>query len=65
MSSKEHLNKLVRESLKRRRAKLKLAGRCVDCGLPKTPNDKGSLCETCKEMRRMRENTRRARKKAM
>ena len=63
MTSKEKRNKSVRDSLKRRRAVLKERNLCVDCGGPKAYDDHGSLCGTCKEMRRLRENARRNRKK--
>lgn len=64
MATKEQLA-AVQKSLKTRRNKLVKQGLCRDCGLnsiaPQKGKRKPTLCEKCREDRRSREASRRAR----
>jgi hypothetical protein len=65
MATKEELRAAVQKSLLARRKKLVKQGLCRDCGLnsiaPRKGKRKPTLCEKCREDRRSREASRRAR----
>jgi hypothetical protein len=62
MSTLEQRRQLVRESLRKRRVRLKADDMCVDCGKNDAETDR-TLCFDCLLARSHREVARRARKR--
>lgn len=55
MKTPEERRQGVREALSKRRARLRLERKCVDCGLPKDDRSRSPLCSQCREDRRLRQ----------